>query len=169
MESLVPILIAVAFFILQAVVSSNKKKEAAQKRTAYRSEQPSYFSSQQASPPSEKSPFELLLQSLQAQGVVGNIEEAEAIDDNAEMTAEEPDVIEQQLYPTYKEAKATPAANIASAEMQAQLDSVNDTKSEEEKAAFATAAPATTPDWLQSFEVEKAVVYSEILQPKFNS
>jgi hypothetical protein len=140
MESLVPILIAFAFFVLQAVVAGNKKKEVARQQAQKREQPPVYAPRPSTQLP--KSPFEQLLEAMREQGAIGEVEE-EAIE---EPVAETP-------------APAT--SNATAAQQMAAAD-------EEQKKAFAV--PQKKEHWFLSepFDAEKAIVYSEIMRPKFN-
>ncbi|MDR0582224.1 MAG: hypothetical protein LBG31_04585 [Prevotellaceae bacterium] len=161
MESLVPILIAVAFFILQAIAAGNKKKEAA-RRQMQRHGQPPVYTPQPVAPP-QKSPFEQLLDAMREQGAIGDIEE-EAIEETIVETPEEP---EKKFYPAYRRIalEETPLPAAASATIAPTAATI--TQEEEERSAFAE--PQKQEHWFFSepFDAEKAIVYSEIMHQKF--
>ncbi|MDR0694646.1 MAG: hypothetical protein LBF81_05030 [Prevotellaceae bacterium] len=162
METLVPVIIAVAFFILQAIAAANKKKEAV-RRQMQRGEQPPVYAPQPVAPP-QKSPFEQLLEAMREQGAIGDIEE-EAIEETIIETPEEPEKI---LYPAYKRIalEETPMPAAGSATMAPAVATI--AIDEEETNAFAE--PQKQKHWFfpEPFDAGKAIVYSEIIRPKFN-
>ena len=162
MESLVPILIAVAFFVLQAIAASNKKKEAA-RRQMQRREQPPVYAPRPVTPP-QKSPFEQLLDAMREQGAIGDIEE-EAIEETVVEIPEEP---EKKFYPAYRQValEETPIPAAGKAAIAPAVATI--AQEEEERNAFAE--PQKQAHWFFSepFDAGKAIVYSEIIRPKFN-
>jgi hypothetical protein len=161
MESLVPIIIAIAFFALQAIASSNKKKEAARRQLQKRELSPVYAPRPAASQP--KSPFEQLLEAMREQGAIGNIEEEEI----EEPIVETPDEPEQKFYPAYQrvalEEKPLPAAsNFAPAKA-----TITATTDEEEDNAFVEKQKKERRFFTEPFDAGMAIVYSEIMRPKF--
>ncbi len=159
MESLIPILIGVAFFVLQAVASNNKKKRAAQQRNT---PAPGHYPTPSAAP---ANPLEEWVRRMQQEMAGENEEENYAEEEIIE--AEETVVAEEKLYPKYV---APAVATVAAPSVQSTLTATAETQSDEEKAAFAENI-ATKPHRLldpETFDIEQAVVYSEILKPKFS-
>ncbi|MDR2358305.1 MAG: hypothetical protein LBD87_00710 [Prevotellaceae bacterium] len=162
MESLVPVLIAIAFFVLQAIAAANKKKEAA-RRQMQRHEQPPVYAPQPAAPP-QKSPFEQLLEAMREQGVIGDIEE-EAIEETAVEIPKEP---EKALYPAYRRIalEETPQPAASSATLTPAVATI--LMDEEEANAFAEPQKQECRFFSEPFDAGKAIVYSEIMRPKFS-
>ncbi|MDR2802062.1 MAG: hypothetical protein LBB31_02455 [Prevotellaceae bacterium] len=162
MESLVPILIAVAFFVLQAIAAGNKKKETV-RRQMQRSDQPPVYAPRPVAPP-QKSPFEQLWETMKEQGVIGEIEEEEI----EETVVETPKKPEKTLYPAYKriavEKTPIPAAGGVTTAPATAIAAI----SEEEALAFAEPQKRKHPFFVEPFDAGKAIVYSEIIRPKFN-
>jgi hypothetical protein len=161
MESLVPIILAIAFIVLQAVAAGNKKKEAA-RRQLQRSE-PSTVYAPRPVAPQPKSPFEQLLEAMREQGAIGDIEE-EVIEETVEETPGEP---EQNLYPAYQrivldETPQPKPDNIAAAQA-----TIASPVAGEENNAFAEKQKKERRFFTEPFDAGMAIVYSEIMRPKF--
>jgi hypothetical protein len=155
MESIVPVLIGVAFVILQAIASSNKKKEAARRRTATPS-QPQPYTRPQPPVAEPLNPFEELLRKLQAPAPQENSSE-EAYDEEEEEKGVQN--LEKALYPQYRQPPIAPLQTV-----QNTLERIE----REEKAAAALIPAPVESEWnSETFDLRKAVIYSEILQPKY--
>jgi hypothetical protein len=162
MESLVPVIIAIAFFILQAVAAGNKKKEAA-RRQLPRSEPTTVYAPRPvASQP--KSPFEQLLEAMREQGAIGDIEE-EAIEE--ETVVETPDEPEQNLYPAYQQVVLDEVPQPKANNRAAAQATIASPVADEEHNAFAEKKKKTHRFFTEPFDAGKAIVYSEIMRPKF--
>ncbi|MDR3132498.1 MAG: hypothetical protein LBU42_00535 [Prevotellaceae bacterium] len=161
MESLVPIIIAIAFLVLQAIAAGNKKKEAARRQMQRQERPPGYAPRPVALP--QRSPFEQLLETMREQGAIGEVEEEEIV----ETVAGTPEETEKILYPAYRktalEETPLPAASSAAVTPKAAAIPMN----EEEENAFAE--PQKEKHWFFSepFDAGKAIVYSEIIRPKW--
>ncbi|MDR1406302.1 MAG: hypothetical protein LBI89_03770 [Prevotellaceae bacterium] len=159
MESLVPIIIAVAFFVLQAIAAGNKKKEAVRRSMQRPLQPPVYGPRPAAAPP--KSPFEQLLEAMREQGSIGDIEEEEI----PETIAAVPEEAEKKLYLAYQpmSMEALPAA-----ESTLSAPVVTAIAGEE---ANAFSLQPKKKHWLatEPFDAGKAIIYSEIIRPKFKA
>jgi hypothetical protein len=137
MESILPIIIGLAFILLQAF-NANKKREAARQRPLPTN----------APTPAPRNPFEQWLESLNPE---------EATD-----AVEQPVVAEETRAPL---PVASPVTTILAPQAGGRQP-IGSEVSEEERAAFALSKP-TVPWWYtEEFDARKAVIYSEILKPK---
>jgi hypothetical protein len=147
MESILPILIGVAFILLQIAAAGKKKKESAQRPTP--------------SPPPAAAA--LPQEDLWKQWMSILNPEPEEPEDDPETAG-----IEAGLYPQYCPTEESPVVPVKSAPPQAPATPADDTLPLSEEAAFAEATPQPA-HWLNAatFDLKKAVVYSEIMRPKF--
>ncbi|MDR2361588.1 MAG: hypothetical protein LBD91_02550 [Prevotellaceae bacterium] len=149
MESILPILIGLAVLVLQAVASNNKKKEAA-RRGAEASRGPQSYA-----PPQEEAsdPFEEWVRSLTAPRV------EESDEESGGASSENVARIEEGLYPQDRRP---------SVEMQMAVATIAPVAEQPPQDDAAAAPVVSGSAWRDEvFDVEKAIVYSEILQRKF--
>ncbi|MDR1680780.1 MAG: hypothetical protein LBS12_03245 [Prevotellaceae bacterium] len=154
MDSIIPILIGLAVIILQAVSASNKKKEEARRRAAAPPRPQPYMPSPQAERPAN--PFEEWVKSLTANETdkMDEINEADETEE-AEATA----IPEQALYPKQ---------NAPSVEAQLAVSTLAPAADSFPQSAPPPDAPSPDADWhTDSFDLKKAVIYSEILRRKY--
>ena len=162
MESLVPVIIAIAFFILQAVAAGNKKKEAA-RRQLQRSEPATVYAPRPVAP-QPKSPFEQLLEAMREQGAIGDIEE-EAVEE--ETIVETPDAPEQKFYPAYQRVVLDEAPQPKTDNRAAAQATIPSPVAGEENNAFAEKQKEERRLFTGPFDAGMAIVYGEIMRPKF--
>ena len=159
MESIWPILIGVAFIILQAIAAGNKKKKPTTQR-------PMVPHSEAA-----KNPLEQWLESIIPTNEAPPV--ADIMSDERSFGPEEGrrhEHIAATLYPVA--AAETPPVPVAEPlhDTAVAMPTVAVDADEEERQAFAE-QPAAAAQWLDaaSFDAKKAIIYSEIMRPKFDN